>query len=252
MLQCPAGLEPSLKEPGVGESMRTCSKCAVEVEEGIERCPLCGTPLREGLPGPAAGAGEGSEPEVSESSVRRWLWEVISLLALTAAGILIAIDLASGFDVTWSRYPLSAIAFLWICATSAIALARRPLALVAALAAAVVAFLLVLELITGGTTWFLPLALPLVGMAIAVSAGAWLVVRRLRLPLLPALAVVVLGCGLAAIGTEYILNRYLKPGTVVSWSLVVMACAISLFLALLLIHKRLKERHSDIRRFFHL
>ena len=107
-----------------------------------------------------AEAGEGSEPEVSEASVRRWLWEVISLLALTAAGILIAIDLASGFDVTWSRYPLSAIAFLWICATSAIAFARRPLALVAALAAAVVAFLLVLELITGEDRGFSRLRCP--------------------------------------------------------------------------------------------
>jgi hypothetical protein len=232
--------------------MRTCSTCAVEVEDGIERCPLCGTPLREGLPDLPDAAGEGSGPEVSESSVRRWLWEVSSLLALTAAAILIAIDLASGFDVTWSRYPLSAIVFLWICATSAIGLARRPLALIAALAAAVVAFLLVLELITGGRAWFVPLALPLAAMAMAEGAGAWLIVSRLRLPLLPAIAAVVLGCGLAAIGTEYILNRYLKPGTVVSWSLVVLACAMSLFLALLLIHKRLKERHSDIRRFFHL
>jgi hypothetical protein len=232
--------------------MRICSKCAVEVEEGLERCPLCGTPLHEGLPGLPPEAKEGIEPEVSESSVRRWLWEVISLLALTAAAILLAIDLASGFDVTWSLYPLSAIAFLWICATSVIALAKRPLALIAALAAAVVAFLLVLELITRGRPWFLPLALPLVGMAIVMSAGTWVIVSRLRLSLLPALAVAVLGCGLAAIGTEYFLNRYLQPSTVVSWSLVVLACAISLFLALLLIHKRLKERHSDIRRFFHL
>ena len=218
----------------------------------MERCPLCGTPLREGLPGLPSEAKEGIEPEVSESSVRRWLWEVISLLALTAAAILLAIDLASGFDVTWSLYPLSAIAFLWICATSVIALAKRPLALIAALAAAVVAFLLVLELITGGRSWFLPLALPLVVMVIVMSAGAWVIVSRLRLSLLPALAVVVLSCGLAAIGTEYILNRSLHPSPVVSWSLVVLACAISLSLALLLIHKRLKERHSDIRRFFHL
>jgi hypothetical protein len=232
--------------------MRTCSKCGVEVEEGLERCPLCETPLREGLPGLPAEEKENIEPEVSESSVRRWLWEVISLLALTAAAILLAIDLASGFDVTWSLYPLSAIAFLWICATSAIALAKRPLALVAALTAALVAFLFVLELITRGRPWFLSLALPLIGVAVVVSAGAWVTVSRLRLPLLPALAVVVLGCGFGAIGTEYILNRYLQPGTVVSWSLVVLACAISLFLALLLIHKRLKERHSDIRRFFHL
>jgi hypothetical protein len=210
--------------------MRTCSKCAVEVEEGMERCPLCGTPLHEGLPGLPPEAKEGIEPEVSESSVRRWLWEVISLLALTAAAILVAIDLASGFDVTWSLFPLSAIAFLWICATSAIALAKRPLALVAALAAALVAFLLVLELITRGRPWFLPLALPMVVMMIVMSTGTWLIVS----------------------GIEYILNRYLQPAMVVSWSLVVLACAISLFLALLLIHRRLKERHSDIRRFFHL
>jgi uncharacterized membrane protein len=232
--------------------MRTCSTCAVEVEEGVERCPLCGTPLDERVPRPLAQGKEAIEPEVSESSARRWLWEVITLLALTAAAILIAIDLASGFDVTWSLYPLSAIAFLWICATSAIALAKRPLALIAALAAATAAFLFALELITGGRSWFFPLALPLVLLAIAVSAGAWAVVNRLRLPLLPALAVAVLSCGLTAIGAEYILNRYLRPGTVVSWSLVVLACAISLFLALLLVHRRLKERHSDIRRFFHL
>ena len=145
--------------------MRTCSTCGVEVEEDGRRCPCAGPP-----PGGAGGAspreGKGREPEVSEASVRRWLWEVISLLALTAAAIVLAIDLASGFDVTWSLYPLSAVAFLWICATSAIALARRPLALFAALAAAVVAFLFVLELITGGRPWFLPLALPLVGLAI--------------------------------------------------------------------------------------
>ena len=76
--------------------------------------------------------------------------------------------------------------------------------------------------------------------------------RRFRLPPLPAIAVVTLGAGLAAIGAEYVLNRTLGHDAVVSWSLVVMACALSLSLALLLVHKRLKERHADIRRMFHL
>ncbi len=236
--------------------MRTCTTCGVEVEEGIERCPLCGTRLTEGPSGPPAAEDKERlsplEPAVPESSVRRWLWEVISLLAVTAAGILFAIDLANGFDVTWSRYPLSAIAFLWVCATSAIALAKRPLALCAALAAAVLAFLLVLELFTTGRPWFLQLAVPLVALAIVVSVGAWAVVSRLRLAPLPAIAVVVLGCGLAAVGVEYLLNRYLPLDRVVSWSLVSLACSISLFFALLLVNKRLKERHSDIRRMFHL
>jgi uncharacterized membrane protein len=232
--------------------MKTCGSCGVEVEEGVDRCPLCRSPLGDGPAEPAPEAGRAAEPAVPAASVRRWLWEVVSLLAMTAIVIVAAIDLASGFDVTWSLFPMSAVAFLWACTTVAIALGRRTIPLLAALAAALVAFLFVLELLTGGPSWFVPLALPLVGVAVVVSAAAGAVVRRFRLPPLPAIAVVTLGGGLAAVGAEYVLNRALADGAVVSWSLVVMACALSLSLALLLVHKRLKERHADIRRMFHL
>ncbi len=213
---------------------------------------MCGAPLQEGPPSAPPPEQMDSEPEVPESSVKRWLWEVVSLLSLTAAAILFAIDLASGFHVTWSLIPISAIAFLWACASVAIALARSPLALLAALTAALVGFLFVLELITPGRPWFLQLALPQVGIAIVMGVVLWTLVSRLRLSLLPAIAVVVLGCGFLAVGAEYILNRYLGSDTVVSWSLVVLACALSLFLAVLVIHRRLREKHSDIRRLFHL
>ena len=232
--------------------MKTCSSCGVEVEDDAERCPLCRAPLREGLAGLPPEASKAAEPEVPASSFRRWLWEVVSLLAVTAVAIVLALDLASGFDVTWSLYPMSAVAFLWTCATSAIALGRRPVLLLAALAAAVVAFLFALQLLTDGRPWFVSLALPLVGVAVVASAAAGAAVRRFRLPPLPAIAVITLGCGLAAIGVEYVLNRNQGTGALISWSLVVLACALSLSLALLLVHKRLKERHSDIRRMFHL
>jgi hypothetical protein len=232
--------------------MKICGNCKVEVEETDARCPLCGNLLGEGVPEHSAVEKEALEPQVSESKARRWLWEVISLLALTAAGLLLAIDLADGFRLTWSLYPVSVVAFLWLCATSAVFLGRRPPMLCAALTAAVLAFLFVLELATKGRRWFLPLALPLVVVAIAAVAGTWAVASRLRLPLFPAIAAAVLACGIAAVGVEVVLNRYLQLDRVVSWSFVALACAISLFFALLLTHKRLKERHSDIRRFFHL
>ncbi len=187
-----------------------------------------------------------------EPRVWWWLWEVVSLLALTAGAILFAIDLADGFRVNWSLYPLSAVVFLWACATSAIMLRRRPPALVAALAAAVLLFLFVLSVMTPGRPWFVPLGLPLVAVLLGVGAAVAAAVRRLRLSLLPTLAASVLGCGIAAVGVELVLGRYLGLPRLVSWSLVALACAISLFLALLLVHKRLTERHADIRRFFHL
>ncbi len=232
--------------------MRTCSTCGVEVEESIERCPLCGTPLEEGLPPPPTEEKKDLESRAAELKARRWLCEVIALLAATAAGIFLTIDLADDFSITWSLYPVAAVVFIWICATSVIMLGRRPVALVAALAATVLAFLFVLELGTPGRSWFLPLALPLFVLAIAVGAAAWAIVSRHRLSVFPAFAVVMLSCGLAAVGVEFILNRYLQLDRLVSWSLVALACGISLFFALLLIHKRLTERHADIRRFFHL
>ncbi len=232
--------------------MRTCIKCGVEVELTAARCPLCGTPFEDGRPTQPPGEEKAPEPPVPESRLRRWLWEVISLLSLTAAGIIFAIDLADGFSITWSLYPLSVFAFLWISATSLIFLRGRPVALLPALMAGALAFLLVLSLITPGRPWFLGLALPLVVLVAVVTAATWTVVRKLRVPVLPAIGVVVLACGLATVGTEYVLNRYLELAEIVSWSLVAMACAISLFFALLLIHKRLAQRHADIRRFFHL
>ena len=212
----------------------------------------CAGPLSGGETAPPAEKAKVPKIPVPEWKIRRWLWEVISLLALTAAGILFAIDLADGFSVTWSLYPLSAVAFLWVTATSVIFLHGRQVALVAALAGSVLAFLFVLSLMTTGRPWFIRLALPLVVLAAAAGAAIWAAVRRLHLPVLPAIAAAVLGCGVAAVGAEYILNRYLQLAEVVSWSLVALACAISLFLALLLSHRHLKERHADIRRFFHL
>lgn len=232
--------------------MRTCIKCGVEVEQSAARCPLCGTPLEEGRPAEPSTEEKSPEPPVPEARLRRWLWEVISLLALTAAGIIFAIDLADGFRITWSLYPLSVVAFLWVSATSLVLLRGRPAALLAALAVGALGFLLVLSLITPGRPWFLGLALPLAVLAAAVTAATWAVVRRLRIPVLPAIGTGVLASGLATVGTEYVLNRYLGLAKIVSWSLVAMACATSLFFALLLIHKRLAQRHADIRRFFHL
>jgi len=110
----------------------------------------------------------------------------------------------------------------------------------------------VLSLIPPGMPWYLGLALPLVVLAAAATAATWAVVRLLRVPVLPAIGVGVLGSGLTTVGVEYVLNRYLGLAKIVSWSLVALACAISLFFALLLIHKRLAQRHADIRRFFHL
>lgn len=232
--------------------MRTCRTCGVEVEEGAGRCPLCGVQLGEGQPLPAAQQAAPVEPPVPVAKIRRWLWEVISLLGLTAAGIIFAIDVADGLGITWSLFPLSAVVFLWLVATSFIFLQGMPFALLPALALAALAFLFVLSLITSGKPWFLGLALPVVLLAAAVAGATWAAVRLPKLPVLPAIGVVVLGCGIATVGVEFILNRYLGLERVVGWSLVALACAISLFFALLLVHKRLAQRHADIRRFFHL
>jgi hypothetical protein len=229
--------------------MKTCENCGVEVEEELERCPLCRARLDDEPDDPD----EQEEPaQETVSHARFWLWEVFSLLAFAAALVTFAADFAFGFDVEWARYPLIAIGFLWVSATIMIGLAEHPFLKLLAETAAVAGFLFGLELLTETSGWFLPLGLPITVLTAVLAGAAAVVIRKRKLSALPAVAVVVFASGVFVVGLEFIIKRYTGSDVVVSWSLVALACAIAIFFLILWVNKRMRERHSEYRKVFHL
>jgi len=155
--------------------MPVCRNCRVQLDEGLVRCPLCQALLLEGKvekeggapTPPSAGRISGGR---SAPLTRRRLWEIVSLFAGTGAAVVLVADFAYSMSVTWARYPLVSIAFLWAAASLLLFLrGRRPLLLLSG-TAALAAFLLALDLLMPGRPWSLALALPLTVLAGAFTA----------------------------------------------------------------------------------
>jgi len=234
--------------------MGLCSNCGVEVDEGLSRCPLCGQPL-----GPPVATGEASldppqtrvaDPSAqSKKAVRRWLLEAVTLLAATGGIVVFATDFAYRMELSWSPYPLAAIAFLWVSAVVALTTSRRRLLWLALQTMALLFFLYAIDALAPGRPWLLQLALPAALLAVVLLALT--VVAARRAPPLPAIALALLAAGLYLLGMELLLSRFASRRLYPGWSLVAFGCLLPVALVLLFLHRWLRH-HPEVRKLFHL
>ena len=233
--------------------MTLCMHCGVEVEDGARYCPLCRSSIGPGIEGDKA---ETAPPKriAKEAGrrIRRYLLEAVSLLALTGALVVFAADYATGLSITWARYPLVAIVFLWLSVVLLILCSRRAWIYIPAEIAVTDLFLSVLDRFTPGTTWFLPLALPLtllIGTLLAVTLA---VARRRRMSPFAIIATALLAGGVFVVGLELFLNRYFGHRWLISWSAVVLACLLPIVALLLYVRTWLRPRQAELRKLFHV
>ena len=243
--------------------MRTCNNCGVRIEDNVDECPLCGEPVTEERRRERESAGErenvlrpGTQVSPEDSSTLRsakiWAFEMVSLVAFTAAIVIGAADFAFDFSLSWSLIPLSSIGFVWLAVSAVIALSRHPTALLIVETVAVAGFLLLLDLLLPQPDWFLTLALPITVLVAFFAGVAGAIIVKLHLNALQAVAVWFLAAGFVVVGLEFVLNWALRDEILVSWSLIAFACTLSLFFLILFINKRLRERHAEFRKIFHI
>jgi len=234
--------------------MRVCKNCGVEVEDA-ERCPLCGSEPKEavGERPKSSNSEEAHTPEENRviQNAKIWGFEMISLVAFTAALVAFASDFAFGFEVTWSLYPIASIAFVWLFTGILIALGHRPVTAVIAETLLAGGFLLALSQIIGSSAWFLSIALPITILVGFIGALVILVAKLLKPSVLQVVAISFLAAGLFLVGLDLILSLHTNAEAPVSWSLVAFACTLSLFFLILFINRRLRDKHSEFRKIFH-
>lgn len=143
-----------------------CVKCGVELAEAERVCPLCDTKVyHPDLPLPS---GETSYPvgsiPVYETLNRRGLMFVITIGYLILMLIPTLCDLHLNGGVSWSGYVMGGALLHYICfALPAWFRAPNPVIFVPSGFAAVIVYLLYIDLVGGGG-WFLPFAFPVAGV----------------------------------------------------------------------------------------
>jgi len=236
--------------------MPVCRNCGVVIEEGLERCPLCLAPLgrvseqdeRKSPP-----PGEARSPvEVSKPLTPLRLFEIVSLFAVTSAVVVFVADFVYSMTVTWARYPLAAIIFLWTAGSVLILLRKYRLLLLVTETAALAIFFLALDLLMPGEPWFLSLAFPLTVLAATLIGVISVIARALRHRVFAILAVMLMSVGLFLLGMETVLSLHQTGAFQLSWSLLVFGCTVPLVGLLFYIQYRLKVTSNEVKKIFHL
>jgi len=233
--------------------MNLCRHCEVEVEEDARYCPLCRKPLQPGVEDEERESGEASrDPQEANRRIHRWVAEILSIVAVTSGLVAFTADFVPDMSLSWSRYPLSSIAFSWLSVVLLTAFARRAWVYLPAEIAATCLFLFALDRFTAGPAWFLPLALPMTLLIGTILVVALAIGRKAGLSPFAKIAAVMLAAGTFVVGLELLLNRFRDHHWFVSWSAVVFACMLPPALMLLYLRKWLRARQGEIRKLLHL
>ena len=232
--------------------MSYCVNCGVELGEGCRCCPLCGTPVinpKEPVKEDAVPFFPTRQEKIPRVSKRGPALVISAMLASVAICCgLMNLFLNPGY--LWSLYAVGAAAMLWIFTVPPLIWQKTPYLLrVFINMCATALYVLLIALASGGLSWYLHLALP-----VLLTAGAlglmvcWMLRNHSKLT---SLITALLGIGVFSLASELFLDLYLKQSWTPGWSLIVLAVVLGLSVPLIVI-RLVPSFREEARRIFHL
>jgi hypothetical protein len=230
--------------------MIICNNCGVGLDDNIKICPLCGKdPLvsSEELPSNNLSGTIG----LDHKEIRKSLRELIGIIAFCGIAVCTIVDLIISKKPGWSLYTDVSIISGWLTLSLFIFAYRRPQVIIPGQLLTVLATLFMIDLLSTGGKWFLPLAFPLT-IAVSFSAGLILVLYRianLKGLNIVALSLLVLAglCIIIEILTDKFQNGYVD----LHWSLIVAISIFPVSLLILFYHYRLRK-NNRLDSYFHI
>ena len=227
-----------------------CVYCGVKLQEGIQECPLCHTPVA--VPAQPGTKGEALYPDrlpEQENNHGRTLavWMLTTVLAAVCLGCLI-FCLRTYREVSWSGYVLMASALAWITLLFPLLFRRfRPMIFLPVDFACLAGFLLYACLKNGGN-WFLPFAFPVTAIAGVLTLLGVAIFRYIRQGRLRLLGLYLVIIGLSFMLVEFF--QHITFGTpMFVWSLYCV-CAFGALGLFLFIATLIPTLHAHLRKTF--
>lgn len=232
--------------------MTICVNCGVELDDGLLICPLCGKNPLEHTVDPVHSFNYPVEiANLQRKEIRRSLWELSAVITFSAVAVCTIVDLVIEKKLTWSLFADATIIGMWLIGTLFLHAYKRPLIIMPGLVITVLADLYLIDLITGGRSWFFDAGLPLVIAAIATTLAIIILYRIANLKGLNILAAALVVFSGTCILTEMILDEYLNGSVDLRWSLIVSISVFPVAALLLFYHYRLKKGNY-LDRFLHI
>jgi hypothetical protein len=229
-----------------------CSKCGVELEEEVTKCPLCGKSSSDSIH-------EGTPDVVTPSDIitlhrkenRKHTWELAGIIAFSGIVACTSVDLLVVKGLSWAQYADVSIFTAWVILTIILRSIRKPLLALPALLTVILTMLLLFDIFSRNNAWFLPLGLPITISAFLTVAIIVSLYKIAHFKGFNILAAGLLASSLFCIIIEFFIDRYLNTQVAVRWSLIVTVSILPIVMVLFFIHYRMKKG-KHLNSFFHV
>ena len=232
--------------------MTLCANCGVELDDGLNICPLCGRdPLDNSEKNNHPSVNTPEVMQLHKKETRKFLWELNGIIAFSGIAVCTIVDLITNKSLNWSLYSGISVLTAWIILTLVLFTSKWSLIMVSALMITILSALYLIDLLSGGQEWFFPVALPITVSAFLVTGIVMIIYKYARLKGLNVVAsgLIVL-CGFLII-IEMTLDNYLKGIVDLRWSLIAAVSIFAVTLLLFFYHYRMKKGNS-LDSFFHV
>ena len=225
--------------------MPYCSKCGVEVDEGVKNCPLCNLPIQyfteetkkpgkqmypertdQQLKGKTYPDEEIKQPgkrtlTLKEKRIRAW--EIISAFLMIPFLIVTFTDLIINATISWARFPMIALLMTWMLCTFPLVFTKRPVIMIIGIAFALISFLVLVDYFDNWNfDWIYQLALPILALVLFLSVGVVILSLKVKTKGMNIAAFILFAVGLLNLGLDLIIMSTIQGKITVTWSLFVL------------------------------
>lgn len=233
--------------------MSYCVNCGVKLDESLNKCPLCNTPIINPKELKKMGAISPFPVEKGETEAVKSK-DVIVLTTVflsTTAVCCLLLNLLVFSKTLWSLAVIGLCAFIWVVVIPCIAFSKLPIYVFMLFdGLAMAGYLYMLSFLTSSKAWLIQLALPITALATVLILTFTLLMRKISSSLLALALYIYILIPILCVGIELLICHYYGYPLHITWSAVVLVpCTIiAIVLITVLSKKRLREA---VRRRLH-
>ncbi len=240
--------------------MSYCVNCGVKLDDSLQKCPLCSTPVINPVSPynpDAEKVWPTNEDNLSTKEDKHKIAGLISLTLGIIAVICTAVNLIYSpeavYDHTkiWALYVVGAMALIWTLIVPCLLINKfRAIIYIGLDAIATAGFLWLVQWMTNGN-WFLSLALPIVGIVAVILWIAAILTVYVKISKVYTASIVVMATALLMIALEAVIDNFVTGTVSLEWSLFVLipAVIIAFFMAVIGRRRKFKE---ELRKRLHI
>jgi len=231
--------------------MSYCVNCGVKLDESLNKCPLCNTPVINPKDLKKMGPISPFPTERGETEkVKSKDMIILTTVFLSTTAICcLLLNLLVFPKTLWSLAIIGLCAFIWVVVIPCIAFSKLPIYVFMLFdGLAMAGYLYMLSFLTTSKAWLIQLALPITALATVLILTFTLLMRKISSSLLALALYIYILIPILCIGIELLICHYYGNPLHITWSAIVLVPCTIIAIALITILSKKRLREAVRRR----